>query len=287
MADKKKILVAKIEEDQEPQDVTFKEWIKTKIDKAFTDNIPISSIKDMGGTYMYIGGMLAYCFFFGCFVYFVWTGYAQARSTKIISLQDDAENGECDNVFRQITGQWLASSNGLFSGDIAFKYPEAKYALEFQNFQGTIDKYREVMNNYRVELEALAAIAVTQDLADNILTWITWQILERDDGEVRRFQMIADATSVFNNEYVFGQISTVKYECYVSTSASSFDTANGLLQNVYSYHDFTSNPNCSSIDPHLFGYNERFHGDVFVVGLDVAAAVTALAVSFIVLALCY
>jgi len=219
MADKKKILVAKIEEDQEPQDVTFKEWIKTKIDKAFTDNIPISSIKDMGGTYMYIGGMLAYCFFFGCFVYFVWTGYAQARSTKIISLQDDAENGECDNVFRQITGQWLASSNGLFSGDIAFKYPEAKYALEFQNFQGTIDKYREVMNNYRVELEALAAIAVTQDLADNILTWITWQILERDDGEVRRFQMIADATSVFNNEYVFGQISTVKYECYVSTSA--------------------------------------------------------------------
>ena len=135
------------------------------------------------------------------------------------------------------------------------------------------------MDNYRIQLEALGTLALTQDLADNILTWITWQILEREDGEVRRFQMIADATSVFNNQYIFGQISTVRDECYVSSSVSSFDTANGLLINQYSYMDFMANPNCSSIDPHLFGYDERFHGDVFTVGLDVAAAVTALAVS--------
>lgn len=43
--------------------------------------------------------------------------------------------GECDNVFRSITGTWLASANGLFSGNIDFRYPEAKYSLEFQNFQ--------------------------------------------------------------------------------------------------------------------------------------------------------
>ena len=81
------------EEDKEPEDVSFNEWLRNKVDKIFTDNIPISSIKDMGGTYMYIGGVLAYCFFFGCFVYFTWTGYEQARNTRIISLEDASDNG--------------------------------------------------------------------------------------------------------------------------------------------------------------------------------------------------
>jgi hypothetical protein len=278
--EKKQTLVVKIGQQEEaPQDVSFKEWLLVKLDKAFTDNIPISSIKDMGGTYMYIGGMLAYCFFLTCFVYFTYTGFHQARITKIISLDNSAENGECDVVFRQVTGTWLASSDGLYSGDIKFEFPRAKYSLELQNFQGNLDKYQEVMSVYEAELKTLAELSITQDLSDNILTWITWQILEREDGEVRRFQMIADATSVFNNEYVFGQISTVKHECYVPTSVSNFDLANGLLLNTYSYTDFINNPNCSTIDPRLFGYSERFHGDVFTVGLDAAAAVTALAVS--------
>lgn len=279
MAEKKKVLNANIVDEDELVDLTFREWLSAKADKVFTDNIPIASIKDMGGTYMYIGGALAYCFFFACFMYFAWTGYVQARGARVISLEDDPDNGDCENVFRNINGQWLASSDGLFSGDINFRYPEAKYSLEFQNFQGTLEKYKSVMDNYQNQLEVLGAAALTQDLADNILTWITWQILEREDGEVRRFQMIADATSVFNNQYIFGQISTVENECYVPTSSSSFDTANGVLQNVYSYSDFKSNPNCSTINPTLFGYDERFHGDTFTVGLDVAAAVTALAVS--------
>ena len=76
------------EEDKEPEDVSFNEWLRNKVDKIFTDNIPISSIKDMGGIYMYIGGVLA-C----CFVYFTWTGYEQARNTRIISLEDASDNG--------------------------------------------------------------------------------------------------------------------------------------------------------------------------------------------------
>ena len=278
MAERKKVLVVKIEEEEESGELSFREWIKMKADKLFTDNIPVASIKDIGGSYMYIAGVIAYSFFLGCFVYFTYTGYTQARNTKIISLEDGSDNGECENVFRQVTGAWLASSSGLFSGDIDFKYPEAKYSLEFQNFQGTIDKYREVLKSYGDQLVEVGTMAENQDLADNILMWITWQILERKEGEVRRFQMIADATSVFNNEYIFGQISTVNSECYVSTSVSDFDLANGLLKNTYSYSDFKSNPNCSTIDPHLFGYDERFHGDVFTLGLDVNAAVTALAV---------
>lgn len=113
MADRKKILTVKIEEEEAPKDVSFNEWIKAKVDKIFTDNIPISSIKDMGGAYMYIGGVLAYSFFFSCFVYFVWT-VGRMTSTKK-SLSCHSKHVMCSHCisFDQFTtvDSWCRGTN--------------------------------------------------------------------------------------------------------------------------------------------------------------------------------
>jgi hypothetical protein len=276
--DKRKMLTANIIKDDSEQEMSFYEWLIFKLDVMFVENIPLQSIKELQPNYMYFFGFLSYILMTGCFLYFCQQGYLNSRRKEYVAV--DQTEGDCEDIPRSVSGAWLASQSGLYEGDVDFSYPEAMYMLEFTSLSKTKEEYRILMDEYEDQLNILAAKSLENDLADNILLWITWQVFKKEKSGMTRFQMNADPRSVFDNQFIFGQMSTVEAECYVSTSISSFDRANGLLSNVYSHTDFMANPNCSSIDPEWFGYDERFFGDEFIVEMDVSTAITAIGVCY-------
>mmetsp|Transcript_23089 Transcript_23089/g.33818 ORF Transcript_23089/g.33818 Transcript_23089/m.33818 type:complete len:840 (-) Transcript_23089:259-2778(-) len=271
-----RMISVEIDKDNDTNE-SFYDWFINKINEMFIENIPLESIKELQPQFMYIFGAVSYILSLGCFIYFCYSGYSEARTKSYIALNND--DGECTTVPKAVSGQWLASYDGLYTGDVDFQYPLAVYMLEFEDFSKNSHEYKNIMDEYKAELKKIGELALTQNLADNILYWVSWQVLDREEGEVRRFQMNADPRSVFDNEYIFGQMATVNAECYVSTSTSTFDSANAVMTNRYSYNDFMATENCSVINPEMFGYSERFHGDDFTVSLDVNTAITAIAVN--------
>lgn len=276
--DKRKMLTANIVKDQVDGEMSFTEWFLYKLDILFVENIPLESIKELQPIYMYIFGFISYILAMGCFAYFAYNGYKAARTKEYVAV--DKAGGECQEIPKSVSGSWLASQSGLYEGEVEFAYPEAMYMLEFTSLSKTKKEYMALMDEYEDHLNVLAEQSYQNDLAANILLWVTWQVFKKEKTGMTRFQMNADPRSVFDNEFTFGQMSTVDAECYVPSSVSSFDRANGVFTNTYSYSEFTSTPNCSGIDPVMFGYRERFFGDQFILEMDVNTAITAIGVGY-------
>lgn len=157
------------------------------------------------------------------------------------------------------------------------------YSMEFNGFKGTFEAYRDIMDTYHIQLELLSNISLYQNLADNLLLWTSWKTLDVSDDQLNLFQMTGDPVYVFNNEYIFGQIATVYGECYVPASSTIFDIGSGKLRNSYPINDYMDNENCSIISPESLGYKERFNGETFIIEFDVSSAITAIAVSSVIL----
>lgn len=257
------------------EEPTFYEWLIAKLDRAFVENIPVESMKELPPRYMYIFGVFAYVASFACFIYFAWEGYRQLTTKEFIT--PNSNDGDCHSVLRSVDAVYLGDRLGMWSGDSLFQYSNALYQVNLRKFRETTKSYSSKMSIVGYELDLIGQSSYHRNLAGNIAYWVAWQTQLPDTSST--FHMLGSPTIIFDRQLRFGLISNVKGECLVHRQ-TTFDRANSYFELTYDVSEFEASEICSSAaDPEFMGYNAAYDFNAFSLQLDVRAFVTAFAVS--------
>mmetsp|Transcript_24483 Transcript_24483/g.40804 ORF Transcript_24483/g.40804 Transcript_24483/m.40804 type:complete len:279 (-) Transcript_24483:2-838(-) len=128
------------------------------------------------------------------------------------------------------------------------------------------------------DLARVGQISISQNLAGNLLYWMTW-VAVQPGNIAQRFYMTGSPLAVFERQHTVGMLSNYLADCN-ATSVGSFDPSTGILSVTYNINEFNSNPTCNTTsNPALFGHTEYTHSDEFVVAVDVMSLVTTVAVN--------
>ena len=261
---------------QQEDDLTLLEWLSRTCQKMFVDNLPLDSIRELENVYMYIFGFLAYAAGICLFCFFFSQCYSDSRDNAFVSLQIDA--GDCIRVLHPVTGHWLISQDGFYEGDSLFQYSLAIYSLKLANFEASEDNYGEIMLSLREELLLMGQLATSNNLADNMIVWSSWQTNYIVNGQKNIFGMNREPASIFDNHYLTGFISTVHGDCRVN-STEKYDFTRGMMTLNYNYNAFGADHICSEVNATKFGYNRFYDRNLFAINLDVSSAMTCIAVN--------
>jgi hypothetical protein len=120
-------------------------WARFFIVNVYHASIPETMwFEDVGALPHFYKNMITLIynsFYFGIFFYFVKTAYDSNRETFFVSL--DPEAGECEEIGRPTTGEFLIST-GINSSDYAyesfpnFMYNNSAYILELESYQSEL-----------------------------------------------------------------------------------------------------------------------------------------------------
>lgn len=171
---------------------SFVEWIVSKFDNMFIDNLPLDTIKELPPRYMYFTGSIVHITTIACLLYFIYTGYDTATTVQFVSVNDD--DGICSEISRQNSGSFLATNDGYWEGNERYAPSNAIYQLDYYSYATTMTEYRKLIRDFKAEMKDLGRRATRQDATYNIMNWITWQ---KADTKYR-FQLTGDSIDVFN-----------------------------------------------------------------------------------------
>lgn len=252
---------------------TIKNWAIT----TFERSLPAAVIQELPSRQMYfIGFTIHFLTLCGFIAFFFSTYLADRRNTY---LSPSSTSGDCWNVSKPLSGTFLADDHGRWEGASTFSYSIASYSLNFNNLGVDADVYYDLMQSLYDQLTFLGEIAKTQNLAGNLLLWMTFTSYYRDDVNVQSAAMTGDPLTVFNRMYQHGSIGNKHADCNAN-SLIQFDSANGYFYLSYLYSEFVSNPNCSTtLDPYAIGYNPEFDNHAFTISFDIHSVNMALAIN--------
>jgi hypothetical protein len=109
-----------------------------------------------------------------------------------------------------VDGVFYGDLGGRWSGDASYDSSLAKYSVEFRNFQQqTNEEYSEMMFNVSQNLNVLGIQARRRDLGQNILVWMSWEMLLPFSDTVNKFRLIGSPLVVFNRDSYFGVYSGI------------------------------------------------------------------------------
>lgn len=266
------------------QEPTLYEWLISKIDEAFIENIPLDSMKELPSRYMYLFGLIAYIASLFCFLYFAYTGYIQQTTKEFIT--PNSNDGDCSSVLRTVDGTYYADFTGQWNGDTNFQYSNALYQLNFQHFRYSVKEYTKMMNYVGKQLDYIGETAYNRNLAENIIYWVSWQVSIPDPSSANTFQMLGSPGVIFDRQFRFGMVGNVNGECLV-TRETSYDRANNLFEIKYDVNEFNSDNICKTIaNIDIMGYIYLYDFNEFRLKVDVRSFVIAFAVRFIYLFIC-
>lgn len=255
---------------------TLYEWLVSKIDEAFVENIPLDSMKELPANYMYLFGFIAYIASLFCFLYFTYTGYIQQTTKEFIT--PNSNDGDCSTVLRTVDGTYYADFIGQWSGESNFQYSNALYQLNLNNFRYSLKDYSKMMKYVGQQLDYIGAGAYDRNLAGNIMYWISWQVSIPDPTSANTFQMLGSPSVIFDRQFRFGMVGNVNGECLV-TRDTSYDRANNLFQLKIDVSEFLNDSICKTIAvPSYMGYIPLYDFNDFKLKLDIRSFVIAFAV---------
>ena len=150
-----------------------------------------------------------------------------------------------------------------------------------------ISEYNNVMQLAQIELETLQNSSVTNDLAMNLLIYVSWVFIcdwgKYDYCSVwhdQTFTFTASAQYMLSLSYVDTTISNELADC-TSLSISQYDLSDALNIGTYNNIDFMSNPTCNTtLNPENIGYNAVLSGADFSISVDVRSMMDSVALNF-------
>merc|ERR1711871_379917 len=162
----------------------------------------------------------------GIFVYAVYEGAMNASKT-FISL--DEESGNCETVPKALSGKYLMDTEGHWSGSDNFLHERAIYEITFNRLMLHQEESFEIlMKTIFVTMEGWGMVALKAPLADQILMWMTWQMLIDVEGTSQLFRLTGNPRRVFQAEAFLGGLASVHGQCNVQPD-TYFDSESGLL----------------------------------------------------------
>jgi hypothetical protein len=207
------------------------------------------------------------------------TGYYEALDKQFLSpISGSKPSKYCQTISAVNTGDYLATESGLWEGNAAFQYAEAAYTASVTSWEGSYEQYVVLMNEIYSSLTHFGQLATRQDLAQNLVYWMSL-VFVVPYSNAQRFFLNGTPLTVLNRQNTGGTVSNVFGDCNASSTAS-FDQSNGLLILIYVYEEFVNNSLCNgTVNPTQLGYTPGINSKYFTIRFDVRTLVTTLAIN--------
>ena len=192
--------------------------------EGFADFVVIST-----GLFMRFASVFVYA-------WFIATTYISESNVTFISLDETA--GVCAAVPVAITNTYTMDVNGYWNGNINYNPTLGMYSINFNNFLHSADEYALFMQNAKYNFETyIAAKAPSQDLATNLLYWMTYSYFVDDGLYSHRWKTSGDPKVVLDRTSYLGSLGNQKGIHLFSPNATQSLTK---LYSSPSYSTFSS-----------------------------------------------
>ena len=209
--------------------------------------------------------------------YFIGTQYVIARATTFISLDQSA--GECSEVPLSTTGVHSLDSSGHWIGNSLYNPSLAYYSFDMSNFLKNTVGYKSIIADQKAIFATIGSIGKTNNLAINLLYWVTWSNVVNDGNSTQRWQFTGDAKVMFDRQNYLGAMGNSKADCSAS-SLVSYNAATGKFLMTYSESSFSKTGSCNHITtPKFLGYESAANGDILTIKWDGVSLIVATAVN--------
>lgn len=189
------------------------------------------------------------------FLYILITGYfLQIRQEYLAPSERNLNNPLCKSVPFTHSGSFLMDINGNWEGNPQFSYSDAVYVLSADNLGITTQEYGVMVDDFHTKVTYLGqTIAPHLDVAQQLLTWMTFVHSPPTLAANARFYLNADPAVIFQRQYL--SVSLVdEYRVCRSAHHLAFDPATATLRWTLSVAAYEEDANCSAIaQPHLLG----------------------------------
>lgn len=224
-------------------------------------------------------GVLYLVVLIGIFLALFFSGYRKTRETTFLAPLDEDEEADvnCESIPASNSGYFGASFNGIWDGGSGFEPSSALYLLKASNLKISKKRYKDTMRDIYLELQDVGSIAESQDLASNLLTFVTKSF--SFGSPEQRLYMAGDPVSILKRQHTRVSFASEAGVCTLPI-AVSVETFTGDVSASFNHADLVSDPVCSAaIDPVLFGYDTFTHPVTQSIGFDMRSAMVAMAIN--------
>lgn len=273
------------------------EFFVTKGDDVFQANIPVDCVREMPKRMMYPFALALQVTVVAIFIWLVQQGemdhlifpflhhndhhfqpkgYVQGLQPFISSVSEGS-GMTCQPVSAPLTGTFTATSLGQWQGASNFSYNNAIYSFTFDNFTTTNAEFKQRMLELQnTELRLLGLIANQQNLAMNLLIWMSYSHTFTWSGNSQTFSFTGTPSMVFKAMYIVPYITnsdSPKACPYIPGAFFTHSVAEVNIVMDYAY--ISRHKNCVT----NFTYPQGPNLANFVIKVDMRSLVTSLAVN--------
>jgi hypothetical protein len=259
----------------------LKDYVISRTNSFFLANLPSEDIKAMAPEYLYPTGVAVFVSFFAIFFTVFFNGYYDSVHSTFLSPYDSGTSAKsgCMKIPTFNTGSYLATQTGAWQGAKGFNFGLATFQLSITSLSLDDEEYSRLMTRAYTELSTLKVPSEHNDLARNLIGWMSIAYLPYIDNIAQRLELVGSPYVVFSREVVVGGISNVLGDCN-ATSTAGFDRNSGILTVGFNYEEYIKDPICNaSVSPELAGYIPLAGNNIFSLKVDVRSLVTATAVN--------
>lgn len=199
------------------------------------------------------------------------------RATSFISLSESA--GDCAEVPLSITSVYSLDRSGHWLGNSLYNPSSAYYTFDMSNFLKNTADYKTIIAAQKDLFYQLSTIAKTNEIANNLLYWVTWSQVVNDGNSTQKWTFTGDAKVLLDRMNYVGAMGSYGGDC-VAESTVTYNAATGKFLMSYSHSTYVSTSSCNSIvAPTTVGYEAAANGDTFTMRWDGVSLVTAKSVN--------
>ena len=250
-------------------------FMTNKLDLFFETSLPEiikDSVSNLPRSYLYGFGLFAQAVALLSFVLFVYLSYNQEITSSFISLDDST--GRCGNVVKSVTGTFVGSDDGYWTGSSNYMLAKGIYKFEFYNLATLSTEFEELMNEYSSDLSHIGSIALNQTLPENLLYWATYKKSITVDGNDQKLSFAGSPAAIFNTDKFLIAMGSADYRnCSITDSTywqptHRYYTYNGKVEIQWAVSDYEQTPCYYISTPEQFGYESSYDGDKLSMLLD-------------------
>lgn len=211
------------------------------------------------------------------FVTIFYFTFKNGQNERFLSIS--SEDMICNEVLRPFTGEYLIDELGNWEGSVDFSYTLAIYSIDFSDFKGSLESFRELMDGAFDSIESVGIVSKHLTLAGNVMLWIGYQGSAEVLGKRQILRFTGSSSAVFDSVHRSFGIGDAQGSCSL-VPQTSYDRGANKFRIEYSATDYLSDETCTRIlNPFHVKYQPLFDLDAFRIDISVFSIVTATALN--------
>ena len=219
--------------------------IYEKVNFVHHKAIPIDYLREFSHHYRFSIGTVLIITYLALFGYAVYYFYTENTTTQFVAIEEGSNS--CVEVVRPLDGSFLASSTGLWEGDVDFVYSDAPISITFRELSITTHSFVELFSGSKEKLQQINEVFIANNLAVNVLYWVSFKKSSIVGDKVQTLQLIGDPSFLFDSQIHVGVLTSGTAVCK-SQPTTTFDSQSGNFEISYSFDDYkSSSSGCETV----------------------------------------